>query len=573
MMSSSVKSTVSRRTRTGNSPHSFGGYARSSRASYGPLNFQSGVASSISHSGITDIRSNREKERKEMQDLNERFGNYIEKVRFLEAENNTLKEALKKSKREFNIEPIKAMYQAEIDENKKLLDDSNRENGQLKARVSTLEDELDDLRAQLRHLTDVNDQQQNSIDTLNDDIARRFADCEMLRRKVNELEKQLADWRARHSHAEGQLQQLRLDLQEETTQRLAENSRAQTLEDELNFLRDVCESEIKEYRALLAKDSALPDMREYWTTELGNCLKEIRQEFEGQLEGISASMEARYQSQINEMRMGASKGSAESAHMVEENKRLRSQKNDLDSQLLDLQSQIAQLTSQLRSAQSELQSMSADLENERSEHSTDVTKLNAELEAMIKELRDLMDAKLSMELEIAAYRKLLEGEENRLSLGSVVSSLGGYRTGSEDLLASALTQKGSSGFQSSDSGKITINRTASGTVSIAEVEPNGKYVQLTESAKLGRPATNLKNWKLVRTFDDGRAALSHVFKDNSLFSTDKEVKIWGSKYANQKDGVVSSSVMEWGPLNLASRITLRDENDRERALLHVKYSD
>ena len=42
-----------------------------------------------------------------------------------------------------------------------------------------------------------------------------------------------------------------------------------------------------------------------------------------------------------------------------------------------------------------------------------VAKMRAELEAIMKELQDLMDTKLGLELEIAAYRKLLEGEENR----------------------------------------------------------------------------------------------------------------------------------------------------------------
>lgn len=43
----------------------------------------------------------------------------------------------------------------------------------------------------------------------------------------------------------------------------------------------------------------------------------------------------------------------------------------------------------------------------------EMNKLRAELEAMLIELQTLMDAKLSLELEIAAYRKLLEGEETR----------------------------------------------------------------------------------------------------------------------------------------------------------------
>ena len=36
----------------------------------------------------------------------------------------------------------------------------------------------------------------------------------------------------------------------------------------------------------------------------------------------------------------------------------------------------------------------------------------------MKELQDLTDTKLGLELEIAAYRKLLEGEESRLVVAS-----------------------------------------------------------------------------------------------------------------------------------------------------------
>lgn len=46
-------------------------------------------------------------------------------------------------------------------------------------------------------------------------------------------------------------------------------------------------------------------------------------------------------------------------------------------------------------------------------------KLRAELEAVMKEVQNLMDTKLGLELEISAYRKLLESEENRYSTISV----------------------------------------------------------------------------------------------------------------------------------------------------------
>lgn len=43
----------------------------------------------------------------------------------------------------------------------------------------------------------------------------------------------------------------------------------------------------------------------------------------------------------------------------------------------------------------------------------EISKLRVEMEGILQELQTLMDAKLSLELEICAYRKLLEGEENR----------------------------------------------------------------------------------------------------------------------------------------------------------------
>lgn len=53
------------------------------------------------------------------------------------------------------------------------------------------------------------------------------------------------------------------------------------------------------------------------------------------------------------------------------------------------------------------------MEDENGQLKNDLASLRAELEAITIELREITDTKLGLELEISAYRKLLEGEENR----------------------------------------------------------------------------------------------------------------------------------------------------------------
>ena len=57
--------------------------------------------------------------------------------------------------------------------------------------------------------------------------------------------------------------------------------------------------------------------------------------------------------------------------------------------------------------------MESDHTIETSQYKEEITKMRSEMESILQELQTLMDAKLSLELEILAYRKLLEGEESR----------------------------------------------------------------------------------------------------------------------------------------------------------------
>ena len=130
------------------------GYSKSSSRSlsYGAANalaaVPAGAYATVTTTGVANVRDARVKEKKDMQDLNERFASYIEKVRFLEAQNKRLADELDKLKQKWGKETtaIKAMYQAELDEARRLLDESEKEKARLEIRCASLEEQIEELR-------------------------------------------------------------------------------------------------------------------------------------------------------------------------------------------------------------------------------------------------------------------------------------------------------------------------------------------------------------------------------------------------------------------------------------------
>jgi len=497
-------------------------------------------------SGMLDAKSSREKEKKDMQDLNERFADYIEKVRFLEAQNKKLADELNKLKSKWGTETnsIKAMFEAELAEARKLLDDANREKGRLELRLASLEEVLEELRERAEAAQKAALAEREKNEKLIQQLSDLEAEVNLLRRRFQTVDgdrekdkKAIADYKEK-------LQLARSQLDNETLLHIDAENRRQTLEEELEFLKALHEQEMKELAALAYRDTT-SENRAYWKSEMGQALREIQQVYDDKIDDMRGQMENYVELKVREVRTGATQQNMEAIHLKEDNKRIRGQMGSLQDRLTDLDARNALLARELEALRREKDDIERRLQQQNNDLQEDLVKTRAELEAIYKELAHISDTKLGLELEIAAYRKLLEGEENRVGLRQIVDMITQDQsyTFRQTEATSGDTSKVSQVVKGEMSAKTTYQRSAKGPVAIAEIEVSGKFIQLENT---GRKEENLGEWKLKRNID-GEDKVDYGLPKTFVLNPGEKVKIWakGTKPADAPATDLESDVPSW----------------------------
>lgn len=493
------------------------------------------------NTGVNEMKQHREKEKKDMQDLNERFASYIEKVRFLEAQNRKLGSELEHLKSKWGKETsqVKQMYEAELAEARKLIDDLTREKANLEIKNNSLQEQMADMQRQLDEARKFRSIDREQLQKLNQQLSDYESEINMLRRTVESLETDRQRDRDRVSKLQADLDRMRIDLNNETLNHLDAENRRQTLEEEMVFLKNLHEQELKELAALAYRDTT-EENREFWKNELSQAIRDIQREYDQKSDQIRGDMEAYYNLKVQEFRTGATKQNMEVTHIREENKKLVKQMSDLRGRLADLEARNAQLEKQYQEMLREYEQMETDHTLETATLREEITKMRSEMESILQELQTLMDAKLSLELEILAYRKLLEGEETRVGLRNVVEeAVNSQSRGASHMseIISGYESKGDSSvsmrmMRGEVSAKTTYQRTSTGPLSVAEVNPEGKFIVLeNNSAGTNKREVDMNKWKLKRTVDDKR---DYVYEfRNFTMKPGKSVKIFARGSAGE----------------------------------------
>ncbi|KAK3587053.1 hypothetical protein CHS0354_008081 [Potamilus streckersoni] len=542
-------------------------FTRTFRASVGGAgyNLSSGTVHTMSKESVKTVRSEREKERVEMQGLNERFASYIEKVSYLEGQNKALLDEVERLKKlkGFNDQKIREVYEDELKAAREELERCGKDRGELESQILSLTDGRDTEKMKVTDLEKSIEVYVSKMEKLNSESAGLIGDIELLRRNQNLVEDENIRLKLQIQKLQDDNVRLREDLTDATNAQMEEANQAQTFEEELEFTKNALMTENEELRRLLKQDSAMPDVRAMWEGKMKQAIAAIRQAYDEELRNIQANCEAQYELQLRNIQSSMKKEQPDSSIVKEETKKWKYQLNSAQNELAALQFQFASLREQLAVKERDLDSLEEEFKIHKLDCAGKIRELEDELTEVTSDLNQLSSDKLTLEMEIGTYRKLLEQQEH--SLESIVK----LRTGAMSKGGAELTDILHSSIpNSSSTGQITVQRTNRGKVAFQEFSPEGMFVAIENTSD--SKAFDLKSWKVLRKDGFGTVDNSFTFGDNVSLGAKEALAIYGKKWsalANGMDQVLEDEAWAIG----SGTFVLVDDKGVEKATLKINF--
>ncbi|KAG1664726.1 Prelamin-A/C [Nymphon striatum] len=227
-----------------------------------------------------------------------------------------------------------------------------------------------------------------------------------------------------------ELKKLKKELESLTMERASLCDENQDLKDTLKFKENLFQEKIKETRTnrTLMESEIEAKLKSKLEYDLSESINELRVQFLSEVDKAKADYESKNHAELN----NAMK------RVNDYSKQAQGAREDLSSSHIRIENlllRVTNLENENATSEAKLKDCEEKMVIERrinarrlSEKDDQVSELRNELERQLQEYHDLMDIKLTLDFEIATYRKLLESEENRLNMSSDTSQLGQTNT-------------------------------------------------------------------------------------------------------------------------------------------------
>ncbi|XP_075711543.1 neurofilament light polypeptide [Rhinoderma darwinii] len=332
----------------------------------------------------SDLKIVRTQEKAQLQDLNDRFANFIERVHELEKRNKVL-EAELLLLRQKHSEPsrLRDLYEHEVRE------------------------------LRIAHEEAIGDRQ-----TMRNDRER-------LEEALRVLQERYEEEALSREDAEARLLEIRKEADMTSLARVELEKRMDSLLDEIAFLKKVHEEELAQLQSQVqyAQISLEVDVSK---PDLSSALRDIRAQYEKLAAKNMQSAEEWFKSRFTVLTQSAARNTdavrVAKDEVSESRRLLKSKALEIDAcrGVNDsLQRQIQEIEDKQSGEIDGMQDAINRLEDE-------LRNTKSEMARYLKEYQDLLNVKMALDIEIAAYRKLLEGEETRLCFSGVGAITSGY---------------------------------------------------------------------------------------------------------------------------------------------------